>query len=214
MWDRHFLPGTLTVDGGYLSPTSNTLLPQSLFHSSQFCHFSSFTIKASTLPFKSCQFDSIHLYFSTSPFCPFQHIRPPHPPDAPPSVSLLPWLLAPRWVGWQERRGGQQEVGRACQSVLPPYRATGTSVRFSYRAECSYTVQGGQRGGGTRRVAGVPVWIKTPLGQTVTHHMDGMDCVAFTVIPTTNRLYKSWFQTPCCVFRPASKHTRTQHIHI
>ncbi len=44
---RQYLPRTLTVDGGYLSPTSNTLLPHSFFHSSHFCRFSSFTIKAS-----------------------------------------------------------------------------------------------------------------------------------------------------------------------
>lgn len=63
-------------------------------------------------------FESIHPSFSIL-------ITPPQGLSAPPTESLLPSLLAPHRVGWQERRHRQQGVGRACQRVPPPRWVTG-----------------------------------------------------------------------------------------
>lgn len=89
------------------------------------------------------------------PLCPPQHMLDLHVPLTLLPLCMLSWLLAPRWVGWQERRSSQQEAGRACQCVLPPYWDTGTGIRFS-AMECWYTIQRGQWGGGARGVGGVP----------------------------------------------------------
>lgn len=50
---------------------------------------------------------------------------PPQRLSAPPTVSVLPLLLAPHWVGWQERRHRQQGVGWPCQRALPSCWVTG-----------------------------------------------------------------------------------------
>lgn len=63
-------------------------------------------------------FESIHPSFSIL-------ITPPQGLSAPPTESMLPSLLAPHRVGWQERRHRQQGVGRACQRVPPPRWVTG-----------------------------------------------------------------------------------------
>lgn len=81
----------------------------------------------SVLPFDSCPFLT-PLSFYPPPFRPPQHMLGLHTPSG---VSRVPLLLASHWVGWQERTGGQQEVGRACQNVLPPHQVTGTSISCS-----------------------------------------------------------------------------------
>lgn len=83
--------------------------------------------------------------------------------DAPPSVSPAPLAVSSTLSGLagEKRRASGRRAG-ACQSALPPYRATGTGVM----AECSYSVQRGTM---------VEEAEASPSGQGVSHHMDKMD---------------------------------------
>ncbi len=74
-WHRHFLPRTLRVDGGYLSPPSNTPLPQSLFQFFFVLSFLLFQNKSFYLCLSiPASFNPFTSIFLRPPFCPPQHM--------------------------------------------------------------------------------------------------------------------------------------------
>lgn len=99
----------LTQHSGYLS-----LLPQSLFHSSQFCHFSSFTIKASafqSLPVCNHSPPSFH-----PPFCPSRRTSTPSRCSSQCVFTPLAVSSTLRGLAGEKRQpaGGGPGPARAC----------------------------------------------------------------------------------------------------
>lgn len=194
-YEWHFLPHTLTVDGGYLSPTSNTILPQSPFHSSRFCPFRSFTIKASTFAFQFL-FASIHHSGSTPPFCPPQNMLDLHTPRCSSQCVSTPLAVSATLSGL----AGEKRQPAGGGPGLPECVATLPSNWHQHRVLCygwlliyhsERTMRRRDERAGASLCGSGHRW--------VTHHMESMDWVVFTVIWTTNRLHRQWFKTPCCI---------------
>lgn len=128
-------------------------------------------------------FESIHLCFSIL-------TTPPQGLGAPPTEPLLPSLLAPHWVGWQERRHRQQGVGWACQRVLPPCWVTGIRALL-WGASIPFREDIEEEG--QRQLTGV-AW-HSPYGR--------IELVPLVITGKTNRWHQCWFYLcdplPVCV---------------
>lgn len=126
-------------------------------------------------------FESIHLYFSIL-------TTRPQGLGAPPTKSVLPSLLAPHRVGWQERRHRQRGMVWACQRVLPPCWVTGIrallwSIYIPFREDIEE--EGRQRPTGATAAHGgkVALAIWTHRTGSSHHHRENKQVLPVLVLP-------------------------------